>query len=613
MQNLRISVKFFILIGCFGFFTLAVSIYSTRQMTLIGQSYDGLIATKSEASLMIVRASRMLETARAAIGDLVMSDTDTRRETARAELKSTRADFERFITAAEALAGSRSEGIRALRNRGIEILDQACGPSIKPADPATGDAVRHNIYLDRCAALFPSFSLQLRAAVDGLVAEANQHRATLADETSMTTKTTFGMIIGGFALALVLGSLAVHVALVRPILQLSQTMGAIAGGDLDAVVAGTERKDEIGAMSKSVLLFREAGRQKLSLERHAETGRLLTEEERARNEAIRAQAAMEQRQAIERVGTALARLAQGDLTCALVDGFAADYVRLRDDFNAALKVLQSTLQAITANSIEVASGSKEIAHASDELARSTEKQAANLEETAAAVEQITIAVRRSADHARQARAASLEARQRTNSGTEIVKAATAAMVRIQNSSARICEIVDVIDNIAFQTNLLALNAGVEAARAGETGRGFAVVAHEVRELAKRCAGSIKEISGIVTDSVEAVAMGVSLVAETGAALAAINERVEIVDAAIREIASSASEQAVGLGQINVAVGEMDGSTQQNAAMVEESTAASRALASEAETLAALVGRFRLPELPDVRSSQAPSRGRGLAA
>ncbi|HEX3984553.1 MAG TPA: methyl-accepting chemotaxis protein, partial [Acidisoma sp.] len=249
------------------------------------------------------------------------------------------------------------------------------------------------------------------------------------------------------------------------------------------------------------------------------------------------------------------------------------------------------MQSVAANTAAVRSGAAEIGQATDDLSHRTEQQAASLEETAAALDEITATVRKTAASVDEARHLVEEARGGAERSGKVVRDAVAAMGGIENSSRQIGNIIGVIDEIAFQTNLLALNAGVEAARAGEAGRGFAVVATEVRALAQRSADAAKEIKTLISASGQQVALGVKLVGETGQALSMIVEQVMRLNGLVGEIAASAGEQATGLQQVNTAVNQMDQVTQQNAAMVEEATAATHGLTHEAEELAQRVGQF----------------------
>ncbi|OHB32901.1 MAG: chemotaxis protein [Phenylobacterium sp. RIFCSPHIGHO2_01_FULL_70_10] len=316
------------------------------------------------------------------------------------------------------------------------------------------------------------------------------------------------------------------------------------------------------------------------------------EEERARNEAERRDRMATQEKAMATIGEGLSALAEGDLRARIDGDFPTEFAALQRDFNAAIDRLAETMGAIVAVADQIGNGAGEISHASDDLSRRTEQQAASLEETAAALDQITATVKKSADGARRARETVSTTRADAEASGKVVRDAVAAMGQIEQSSAQIGQIIGVIDEIAFQTNLLALNAGVEAARAGEAGRGFAVVASEVRALAQRSADAAKEIKALIGASSAHVAGGVKLVAETGEALERIVVQVAEINGLVVEIAASAEEQSLGLGEVNTAVNQMDQITQQNAAMVEESTAASHALAQETAELNRLMGRFR---------------------
>jgi len=320
----------------------------------------------------------------------------------------------------------------------------------------------------------------------------------------------------------------------------------------------------------------------------------------------------------------LARLADGDLGYRVQRAFPPAYVQLRDDFNNAISELEDAVAAINANVGAIRAGAGEIGQAADDLSRRTEQQAASLEETAAALDEITATVKRATEGALQADAAARAAKADAEESGEIVRDAVSAMSQIENSASQISQIIGVIDEIAFQTNLLALNAGVEAARAGEAGRGFAVVASEVRALAQRSAEAAKEIKALITASSEQVGSGVQLVGRTGDALSRMVGKVAEISQLVSEIANSSQEQSEGLVQVNRAINEMDQVTQQNAAMVEESTAASHALEQEAEMLVQGVARFRIAKVaaaPMRRPARAhapvtamkTSGGRGVSA
>lgn len=321
------------------------------------------------------------------------------------------------------------------------------------------------------------------------------------------------------------------------------------------------------------------------------------EAEAERGRATERQQAAEERQkqiVVDLFGSAFESLADGDLTARMSDMPDA-YVKLGADFNVAMEKLEKAMGVIVNNSGGIRTGASEISQAADNLSKRTEQQAASLEETAAALDEITATVRKTADGANQANSVVVATRADAEASGRVVRETVAAMAEIEKSAKQISQIIGVIDEISFQTNLLALNAGVEAARAGEAGRGFAVVASEVRALAQRSSEAAKEIKGLISMSSQHVETGVDLVGEAGKALEVIVGKVGEISGLVAEIAASAQEQATALVEVNTAINQMDQVTQQNAAMVEESTAASHSLTQEADELMGLVARFRVAD------------------
>ncbi|QLL61548.1 methyl-accepting chemotaxis protein [Sinorhizobium mexicanum] len=297
------------------------------------------------------------------------------------------------------------------------------------------------------------------------------------------------------------------------------------------------------------------------------------------------------------LGEGLRHLSAGDLTFRLSQRFEENYDQLRVDFNSAVDGLVDMVTKVNASVANITNGSRDISSAVNNLSQRTEQQAANLEETAAALSELTAQINASAEHAKQAAMTVGEASKDAERSANVVVQAIEAMHDIERSSAEVGRIISVIDEIAFQTNLLALNAGVEAARAGEAGKGFAVVAQEVRELAQRSAAAAKEIKTLVQNSSSQVATGAGLVGTAGDALRGISSQVLQINEVIRHISASASEQATGLREINNAVGQLDDFTQRNAAMVEETSAASAGLTDEAYSLSHLIEQFRISPSP----------------
>ena len=401
--------------------------------------------------------------------------------------------------------------------------------------------------------------------------------------------------IGGISLLIAAGFslLLLQRALVRPLTGINGAMSKLASGKTDLEVPGNGRKDEVGEMASAVEVFRQAAISKIELEREANAQRDMTEEERRRRADTERLKSEEMAQATAGLGEGLKHLASGDLTFHLSNPFAAEFEVLRADFNAAVSQLSETLSAVAEATSGLDTGSREVSVSADDLSKRTEQQAASLEETAAALDQITVNVANSSKRADEARKIAVLANESAAQSGKVVANAVDAMQKIEQSSNEISNIIGVIDEIAFQTNLLALNAGVEAARAGEAGKGFAVVAQEVRELAQRSAKAAKEIKDLIRNSSVEVQSGVKLVSETGAALKTIEGYIVTVNQHMDSIATSAKEQSVGLAEVNTAVNQMDQVTQQNAAMVEETSAAGATLANESGKLRELISQFQL--------------------
>ena len=420
---------------------------------------------------------------------------------------------------------------------------------------------------------------------DGYIRNANQ--ALSQSSFWMLLISVFG-ILAGIAAAWVIGG-----SISNPVKAMTDAMEKLAKGDLASEIPALSHKDEIGAMAKAVQVFKANGLKLRDSEAEAARQRAGVEQERAANEAARAEIQRQQEAMVASIAAGLERLSKGDLTNRLNHAFSAEYEKLRADFNATADSLQDALRTIAAATTGISTGSDQIAHASDDLSRRTEQQAASLEETAAALSVITDTVRSMASGAAEAAKVVATARGAAETSGAIVEQAVEAMGKIKDSSNQIGNIIGVIDEIAFQTNLLALNAGVEAARAGDAGRGFAVVASEVRALAQRSAEAAKEIKSLISASTVQVESGVVLVDKTGLALKDIVAKVAEMDALVRKISASSQEQATGIAEINTAVAQMDQVVQQNAAMVEESTAAAHVLKSETQGLSSMVGKFQI--------------------
>ncbi len=598
MKNLPIVGKILTILGVFGLFIVVVTGYVTHQMRSIDTGYKNLRGGETAALIGLLRANGALEIMRAEVGELRANTSAADNQRVAADLSRLRIHAAQFMGQAVTAYPQDASEMQSLESRGVQLVNGACGDPAQLTAMAAADgggATLQTEFLNKCVPQFVTMSNDIVGEINRVAAGENTQFSSLTAMTSGTILTTIMLILVGLVLMIIGGFFTARSWISMPVKALQEVMGRLSGGNLQANVIGTARKDEIGGMARAVEVFKDAGIEKQRLEAEAATQRATAEQERQQVEAERAAAVKQQEFVVHSVATGLEKLSSGDLLFRLTTAFGGDYEKLRADFNAAMEKLQETMQAIATNTQGVRSGAEEITQASDDLSRRTEQQAASLEETAAALDQITATVRRTAEVANEARDVVSTSKSDAERSGDVVRETVGAMSGIETSSKQIGNIIGVIDEIAFQTNLLALNAGVEAARAGDAGRGFAVVATEVRALAQRSADAAKEIKALISASGQQVATGVKLVSETGQALGRIVTQVTQLNGLVVELAASAKEQATGLGEVNAAVNQMDQVTQQNAAMVEEATAASHGLSGEAEELARLVGQFRISE------------------
>lgn len=425
--------------------------------------------------------------------------------------------------------------------------------------------------------LAASHALEIDGANWALVAELDEAEI-LADLNTLKVQTLF-LVVGGIALAALAGWLLSR-TITGPLTRLGASMQSVAAREYEKPIAGAERGDELGSLAAILGDFRD---------------RLAASDSEAE---LREKARAEQAKVMSELRVALKHLSEGNLAHILQEPFAGEYEELRGDFNATLETLNRIVGSVVENAEHIRRRSQEISASSEDLSRRTENQAATLEETAAALDELTSSVRNAASNAAEVEKVVQSTRSEAEANGDVVREAVDAMSEIKSSSEEISQIIGVIDDIAFQTNLLALNAGVEAARAGEAGKGFAVVASEVRALAQRSSEAAKQIKTLIISSSNHVQRGVGLVGKAGETLLGIGEQVGHISRLISDIAGGAKEQATGLGEINIGVTQLDQVTQQNAAMVEEATAAGQALNQDAAHLAELVARFRLMAAED---------------
>jgi methyl-accepting chemotaxis protein len=374
--------------------------------------------------------------------------------------------------------------------------------------------------------------------------------------------------LGGLAIVLAWSYRVLERLVARPVGEMTQALARLSAGDHSVHLDHVPGTDELGDLTRAF----DALRDQLHAAETAKTAQV---------DLI-----------VRSLGVALAELKSGNLGARIEAGLEGPFAQLRDDFNTMAVELGQVIGAVTDAADNVRSGSTEIRAASDDLAQRTEEQAAQLESAASAMRNVTAMVDDSATKAEAVRQTIEETSSAASDGGAVVSEAIAAMDGIAKSSQMINQIIDLIEGIAFQTNLLALNAGVEAARAGDAGKGFAVVATEVRALARRSADAANDIKGLIGQSTGQVTSGVQLVTRTGEALEAIITRIDNLRGLVAGIAEATADQSSSVKKVYETVGAIDRMTQQNAAMVEQSTAAARTLANEADALGNMVARFR---------------------
>ena len=422
---------------------------------------------------------------------------------------------------------------------------------------------------------FKVLETAMGAASDAI--EANSASIRAASEADIAfNQLLLAVVLAASLGILFLATIMARRKLARPLASLASATENVADGQFDIAVPATHRLDEIGRLARAIEGFRDASKAKAELEARASAGR------------------EEQAAVVGKLGEAMTLLATSDVSRRIETAFPEEYDRLRQDFNGALDALSSALRSVSDTAESIRAGATEISKASDDLAHRTERQAGTLEKTSATCRSVSQSVQETAAGAHGASQMIEDAHADALRGGDVVREAVAAMGEIERSSQSIEQIIAVIDGIAFQTNLLALNAGVEAARAGEAGRGFAVVASEVRALAQRAGDSAHEVKALISKSSDQVKAGVRLVSDTGEALERIVGKIGEVSVVVQEASAATERQASNLRQVSDAVSDIDMTTQQNAAMVEEAAAATRSLLELSDHLSDLVAAFTLP-------------------
>jgi methyl-accepting chemotaxis protein len=619
--DLRIRTKIAIPLVVIGLISVATAIYAGREYARIQNTYSNLIDQRATAILDSAQAtlatSDILRHLYKAIAypeymkQNATSIEDVRKgyDKALQQFVNAKISFPEMHAEFDAL----SRRITETKSKIDDVVAQAARDEDLPALSVMSE-------LDRQLGAIVADAVKLNETIKS---DTQGAAVVLNAEAHGLDQLILALSVAGMLLGLVGAVLLARRSITGPLDQLKARMDGLASGDYGVAIDGQTRKDEIGAMARAVQIFKENGLAVQRLEAETAEGReasearrLQVEDERAVRAREQQQLAAEQRKVMDMLGDGLDRLSRGDLTCRIDDEMAADYEKLRDDFNLAVGHLAETIRTIQETSGDVGDAAREINMGADDLSKRTEEQASSLEETAATTEQLAASVKASATASRQAVALADEAMDVARKGGAIVRDAVDAMARIETASRKISDITSVIDEIAFQTNLLALNAAVEAARAGDAGKGFAVVASEVRTLAQRSGAAAKDITALITESGSEVAQGASLVRSAGDALERIVDASRKVSATVSDISAASAEQANGIDEMSQTVAHMDEMTQQNAALAEESAASATALSTQIQRLNGLVSSFRtrddVPALRGAAEAMARVAGHGNA-
>ncbi|WP_245825143.1 methyl-accepting chemotaxis protein [Sphingomonas azotifigens] len=570
-SNLKIQFKIMLLLAALGVVTLGVAWVGGRNVMTADTSYSQIVDNQMPDTVKLVRTSRVV-TAMMYDGYRVMS-YDGGSANARAAADDEKASFE---TASANLAD-------------VIKREPAAAAALAPVQDKLGQL---HAQLQKAIALGlrneDEGTRQLLLVADDMASQLINTIVTINDgRVKDAAKTSSDLTAGSLSLQtmlLVSAALAVAVTMaaaafvskaqiVNPLARLQDAMRALASGDHQTAVPGTERGDEVGAMAKSVLVFKDAAIAQAAAEKAKQAGDAA------------------QKQVVETLEDRLNKLAGGDLTASIDADFAPEYAGVKSNFNAAVTALRDLIASVVESAETISTGSAEIAQASEDLARRTEGAAASLEQTSAAVTEMNQRIKNTAMAATQTVQRANGAIGVVDSGRSVADEAMQAMSRVSESAKGIDTVIEGLDKIAFQTRVLAMNAAVEAGRAGEAGRGFAVVADLVSALAMRA----EEEAGRARDQLTATQADVTAAAEmvrrVDAALGEIVGDVNEVHGLLATMATDNQAQATTVTQVSTAVSSIDQMTQQNAAMVEETSAAARNLNTEVASLKAQALRF----------------------
>ncbi len=572
LQNMGIMKKILAMMLLLGGVAILTAAASAWKISSLDARYTGLVESELPATTQMVRSNRQAaEIVKNGFRAVTYGPASNAGRSAASEVETIMGEVDESLTKAVDLDPELTSLAADMRGE-IKKMHELTRAAVARAE--TGDQASALRALTEADQIIVDLGKELKRTNDQRIARAEAQSAELSETTRSNLIMTILLSLLATAGALVMAHRVVKNSIVSPLLELNGQMTVLAGGNHAINIPHGERKDEIGTMSRSVAVFRDQA------------------EERARLEGEKQRSQAEQEKVVASVGAHLDLLAAGDLTAEIREDYPPSYVQLKESFNSAILSLGGLIRSVAESASQIRTGSSEIAQASEDLARRTESNAASLEETSAAIVQMDGRLKASASAASATVGRADQAISTVTGGRELADEAVQAMGRVSESAKGIDSVIEGLDKIAFQTRVLAMNAAVEAGRAGEAGRGFAVVADLVSALAMRAEEEAKRARDQLTVTQTDIGSAVGAVEKVDAALQNISADVGEVHALLGSMASDNQAQALAITEINSAIASMDQSTQQNAAMVEETSAAARNLLSEVNGLAEQSGRFR---------------------
>ena len=613
-SNLSILWKILCLFGLLSACTVGGAVYATSRMRSIDSSYGDLLDGFGRANLAIARANRNLVYIDRSIYRVLAETEAARKQEAAGEASDSLGYFQKQIKAATQALPEEKSAIGDIGQRVGEIMAGECADVLK-LGAAANAADNKNAYERMRAACDPALNkamVDISALTNRLLKASDAASDATLELTNRTIRESYLYLLGAIVVLAGLAASLARYGIAVPIRAIVETLERLSHGETDTVIPGADRADEVGMMARAAVRFRDQSQESLRIRQQAADAAAVVADAARREQEEKARASAALAAVVDELGRALKALASGDLAVRIETLFAGSYAQLRDNFNEAVDGLGAAIGQVVSSARAIEEGSRDILSAAEELAQSSQRQAATVEESSAAVMDLSGVVNKTADASTRTKDIITATKGEVTSSMNVVRETERAIETISGSSSKIGAIIGVIDEIAFQTNLLALNAGVEAARAGDAGKGFAVVASEVRALAQRSADAAKEIKTLISESADEVTNGVELVKASGAAFDRIRSQVAVIDGGIADIAGQAVFQARSLRQVNVALTEIDGSTQMYASLANQARQSCQSLSEAAEQLMRNVGRFRLSEGDDEGAAEHDEAGRYAA-